>query len=85
MRDIIVAVTRTEKLKERLELKSITASELRTLLNKEGAVLDRTRGSHEVWKFEGRRLILATHGKDLKAYQMKEAEEFLYGTQKENT
>ncbi|MEZ4814265.1 MAG: type II toxin-antitoxin system HicA family toxin [Bdellovibrionota bacterium] len=77
-------MTKTEKLKEKLEQKTISASELRTLLKKEGAVLDRTKGSHEVWKLGDKTMTLATHNKDLKNYQMKQAKEFLYGTQKES-
>lgn len=76
-------MTKAEKLREKLERKIISALELRTLLKAEGATLDRTRGSHEVWKLGDKRMVLATHGKDLKPYQIKEAKEFLYGTQKE--
>ncbi len=79
-------MTKAEKLREKLELSTITASELRSLLKKEAAVLDRTKGSHEVWKLRDKRMVLATHSKELKPYQIKQAKEFLYGTEeKEST
>lgn len=65
------------KLKMKLENGTINANELRTLLNKEGFSLHRTSGSHEVWIRGERTLVLATHGKDLKPYQIKEAREIL--------
>ena len=75
-------MTKADKLKGSLEEGTISAPELRTLLKRSGAILDRTKGSHEVWKLGNRRMVLATHGKDLKEYQIRNAKEFLYGAQK---
>jgi predicted RNA binding protein YcfA (HicA-like mRNA interferase family) len=61
------------KLKSKLMDGSIDGKELRTLLVQEGWTLDRTRGSHEVWISGHRTFVLATHSKDLKPYQVKEA------------
>ncbi len=66
----------TDKLIEKLKNGSISAKELRTLLKKLGWVLDRTKGSHEQWLGpKGQRMTLATHSKDLKQYQIREAKE----------
>jgi len=75
-------MTKAEKLWDKLDSNKISALELRTLFQSKGAFLVRTKGSHEVWKLEDRILILATHSKELKYYQMKQAKEFLSGTQK---
>ena len=66
-------MSKNSKLKLKLVDESINGKELRTLLSQEGWTLDRTRGSHEVWICGGRTFILATHSKDLKPYQVKEA------------
>ena len=66
-------MSKTDKLKAKLENGTIKANELRTLLGKEGFVLDRTKGSHEIWVKGKKSLVLATHGKELKPYQIKEA------------
>lgn len=70
-------MSKLEKLREKLDNGTISASDLRTLLKKEGFSLDRTRGSHEVWIKGHKTLILATHGNSLKPYQIKEAREAL--------
>lgn len=68
---------RKEKLREKLVRGSITARELRVFLRLEGWRLDRTRGSHEFWINSLRTFVLATHGKDLKRYQIKLAQQLL--------
>lgn len=69
-------MSKTEKLLAKLNNGSISASELRTLLLKLGWRLDRQKGSHEQWLGpNGRFLTLATHSKELKPYQIKEAKE----------
>ena len=68
---------KNSKLKIKLANGSITARELRTLLLVEGWQLDRTRGSHEFWVNGAKTYVLATHGKDLKRYQMKQASQLL--------
>jgi hypothetical protein len=40
-------------------------------------VLERVRGSHEVWCHKNKTFVLATHGNDLKPYQIKEARKHL--------
>lgn len=70
-------MTKAEKLRAKLKARKINARELRTLLKQEGAIMDRTVGSHEHWVMNGKVLTLATHSKDLKVYQIKEAIEFL--------
>jgi len=66
-----------EKLRKKLHQGSIDARDLRTLLRQDGWVLDRTSGSHEVWKNKAKTFILATHSKDLKRYQIKLAQKML--------
>jgi predicted RNA binding protein YcfA (HicA-like mRNA interferase family) len=68
---------RNEKLREKLMRGSITASELRAFLRLEGWLLDRTRGSHEFWGNGLRTFVLATHDKNLKRYQIKQARQIL--------
>ena len=66
-----------EKLKRKLESGSIDARELRTLLKQMRWSLNRTKGSHEVWVNGAKTFILATHSKDLKPYQIKQAQSLL--------
>lgn len=70
-------MSKIEKLVKKLNNKTINAKELRALMIALGAELKGTRGSHERWYFNSRRYVLATHGKDLKEYQIKQAKEFL--------
>jgi len=70
-------MTSTAKLKMKLQTGSIDAHELRTLLKHEGWSLERTKGSHEIWANDERTFVLATHSKDLKPYQIKEARSLL--------
>lgn len=64
----------TEKLIVKLNNGGISANELRTLLLRLNWVLDRTKGSHEQWLGPSKqRMTLATHTKELKPYQIKEA------------
>lgn len=70
-------MTAVDKLKEKLKRGSINARELRSLLNKEGWMLDHTKGSHESWSKKDKRFILATHGQGLKPYQIKQAQKVL--------
>ena len=72
-------MSKADKLKAKLANGTISAQELRTLLKQFGAVLSRTKGSHEQWVLEGKVLTLATHHKELKLYQIKQAKEFLNG------
>jgi len=65
------------KLWIKLKNKSIKADELRTLLKMYGFILDHQKGSHQFWKKGIQRYVLATHGKDLKSYQIKQAIEVL--------
>ncbi len=70
-------VSSTDKLKRKLDNSSIDARELRTLLKQMGWTLNRTKGSHEVWVKRSKTFILATHSKDLKPYQIKQAQNLL--------
>jgi len=74
----------TEKLKAKLDNGSIDSKELRTLLKQLGWSLNRTRGSHEVWVKGTKTFILATHSKDLKPYQIKQAQNLLLEEDKNN-
>lgn len=67
----------TEKLKTKLNNGSLDVRELRTLLKQLGWSLNRTKGSHEVWVRNAKTFILATHSKDLKPYQIKQAQRLL--------
>lgn len=70
-------MTKAAKLLEKLKNGSVNASELRTLLKQNGWELDRVKGSHEIWVKGVETFILATHSKDLKNYQIKEAQKLL--------
>ena len=67
----------SDKLRRKLDSGSIDGRELRTLLKQIGWVLNRTKGSHEVWTKGVKTFILATHSKDLKPYQIKQAKALL--------
>ena len=73
-----------QKLKLKLERGNITARELRTLLRQEGWSLDRARSSHEFWIRGARTFVLATHDKDLKIYQIKQAQSLLLERKEKN-
>lgn len=66
-------MTKNAKLTSKLKAGSINGKELRTLLQQEDWKLERTRGSHEIWTKGPHTFVLATHSKDLKPYQIKEA------------
>lgn len=70
-------MSKIDKLKAKLKNGSISASELRTLLRQFRWILDRTNGSHEIWKHGSKRYVLATHTNELKRYQINEAKEML--------
>jgi predicted RNA binding protein YcfA (HicA-like mRNA interferase family) len=70
-------VVKRDKLLAKLENGSIDAGELRTLLKQSGWYLAHQKGSHEVWANRSERFVLATHSKDLKPYQIKDAKERL--------
>ena len=70
-------MSKQDKLIAKLKNGSISASELRTLLKKLGWVLDRSRGSHEIWAKESKTYVLATHTNELKPYLIKQAIEAL--------
>ena len=70
-------MTKNAKLRSKLKDGSIDGKELRTFLQQEGWIIDRTRGSHEVWTKLSHTFVLATHSKDLKPYQIKEARALL--------
>lgn len=75
--DIIVCVSKTEKLLAKLKNGTISAQEIRTLLGHLGWVLARQKGSHEQWLKNGKVITLATHSKDLKPYQIKQVSKAL--------
>jgi hypothetical protein len=70
-------VSKLEKLLAKLKSETITAGELRTLMGQLGVEYKGARGSHEKYVFGEKLFILATHSKDLKRYQIKQAREFL--------
>ena len=71
--DIMIYMSKTEKLLAKLKNGTISATELRTLLGHLGWILARQKGSHEQWLKNGKVMTLATHSKDLKPYQIKQA------------
>lgn len=70
-------MTKRDKLRSKLSAGNIGAKELNTLLQQEGWMIDRCRGSHQVWIKGAETFVLATHSKDLKLYQIKEAQKLL--------
>ncbi len=64
-------MSKTDKLLAKLKNGTISAQELKTLLQKQGWELARQKGSHEQWLKNGKVMTLATHSKDLKKYQIK--------------
>lgn len=76
-------MSKTDKLLKKLAAGTINAKELRTLMMAMGAELVQAKGSHERWYLGDKRMVLATHGKDLKLYQIKQARFFL-GVKDEN-
>ncbi|MBI4402985.1 MAG: type II toxin-antitoxin system HicA family toxin [Deltaproteobacteria bacterium] len=72
-----MTLTRTQKPIEKLRRGTLDGNELRALLKKEGWMLDRVKGSHEIWKCGSQTFVLATHSKELKPYQIKEARRIL--------
>ena len=66
-------MTQIAKLRSKLKEGFIDGKELRYLLRHDGWTCERTRGSHEIWVKAERTFVLATHSKDLKPYQIKEA------------
>jgi predicted RNA binding protein YcfA (HicA-like mRNA interferase family) len=72
-------MTAKSKLETKLLRGKISANQLRTLLHYKGWYIDRISGSHEIWCREAKTFVLATHSKDLKPYQIREAQECLFG------
>lgn len=70
-------MSKADKLKEKLANGTIDARELRTLLIKMGWYMVRQNGSHEQWTNDVNVLTLATHGNELKRYQIKQAQDAL--------
>jgi predicted RNA binding protein YcfA (HicA-like mRNA interferase family) len=68
-------MSKTDKLKEKLANGTIDAREARTLLSKLGWTMSPGKGSHEKWTDGTKILILATHSKELKPYQIKQIQE----------
>ena len=68
-----------DKLLEKLYRCSIHKKEMETLLKRLGFLRTRGKGSHEVWKHPelSGAIILATHSKEVKRYQIKQVELFL--------
>lgn len=75
--DIIVFMSKTEKLLAKLKNGTISAQELRTLLGQLGWTLARQKGSHEQWLKNGNVITLATHSNELKPYQTKQVSKAL--------
>ncbi len=70
--DIIIWMSKTDKLLAKLKNETISAHGLRTLLGHLGWTLARQKGSHEQWLKNGKVITLATHSKELKPYQIKQ-------------
>lgn len=73
-------MSKQEKLIEKLKNETIGADELRNLLKRLGFGYRQPGSSHQTWfHADGRRLTISPHGKDLKRYQIKEAQKVLLG------
>ncbi len=70
-------MSRTEKLKQKLQNGTITGPELETLLGKLGWTRSRTKGSHTTWTNGSANMTLVEGRKDLKPYQIKMAQQML--------
>jgi len=70
-------VSQTEKLKKKLKEGRITGPELSTLLGKLGWSLKRQVGSHQTWSDGKKILVLVADRKDLKNYQIRDAQNAL--------
>jgi predicted RNA binding protein YcfA (HicA-like mRNA interferase family) len=58
--------------------KNVTFDELSTVLTHAGWTLDRTTGSHHIFRSpDGQMLSLPKHGKDIKPVYVKQARKFL--------
>ena len=68
-------MSKTDKLKVKLANGTIDAREARTLLSKLGWSKLAGKGSHEKWTKDGQIIILATHTKELKPYQIRQIQE----------
>lgn len=67
-------MSKSDKLLAKLKNGTISADELTTLLNKLGWKLKGGKGSHQTWSKDTLTLVLSPHGKDLKKYQIKQAQ-----------
>lgn len=65
-------MSKIEKLLEKLKNETISASEVRTLLKKLGWALRNKVGSHEHWSLNDKRITIATHGKEIPFYQIRQ-------------
>jgi predicted RNA binding protein YcfA (HicA-like mRNA interferase family) len=73
-------VVSTPKLIQKLTSQTIKRPELNTLLSKLGLELFRGKGSHRVWghrNYPDLHIVIATHGKDVPKYQLKQIENSL--------
>ena len=70
-------MTQTDKLLKKLKEGRISGSELSTLLSKLGWSMKRQCGSHQTWSDGDLILIVIAERKDLKAYQIKDAQRAL--------
>jgi len=75
-------MSKTEKLLEKLRHGTIDGQETTTLLRKLGWVLDRQKGSHEVWAKGNQSLVLIAGRRDLKNYQVKDLQKALLEKEK---
>ncbi len=77
--DIILFVTKADKLIKKLGRGAIGARELRTLMSHFGFEHKHGKGSHEYWSDGERIIVISPHGDELKPYQIRAAAKALLG------
>jgi predicted RNA binding protein YcfA (HicA-like mRNA interferase family) len=70
-------MSKTDKLLEKLKNGTIDGPESESLLKKLGWVLNRQKGSHQVWAKGNETLILIAGRRELKNYQIKDLQKAL--------
>ena len=79
-------MSKADKLREKLKHGKIDSREAANLLKQAGWAIDRQNGSHQIWARGKETFSLATHGKELKRYQIKAIQEAVFneGEKEEN-
>ena len=70
-------MSKADKFLKKLQNGTISAKELETLLKQLGWSISNQKGSHVSWKYKDKRVTVATHGKEVPAYQIKQIKKAL--------